>query len=125
MFKKLGRALGGAGKGGSLRVKFDLEVVQVDNLPQAVRKCRVVWSRSAKVQMTSIKDVRGGEYNWLHGIPTMRMVMKRPCAEQLFYRINLSPGVAQFKQTLTQVTSIHKDKNGDYESKVDDCAVLP
>jgi len=85
MFKKLGRALGGGGKGSSLRVKFDLEVVQVDNLPQAVRKCRVVWSRSAKVQMTNIKDVRGG--------------------------------AAQFKQTLTQVTSIHKDKNGEYEAK--------
>lgn len=61
MFRKLGKALGGGGKGGSTKVKFDLQVVQVENLPQAVRKCRVVWSRSAKVQMTAVKDVRNGE----------------------------------------------------------------
>ncbi len=62
MFKKLGRALGGGGGGGkgSVRVKFDVQVVQVDRLPTAVRKCRVVLARSAKVSMTATKDARNG-----------------------------------------------------------------
>lgn len=29
-----------------------------------------------------------------------------------------SPGVAVFKHKMTQVTSVHKDKSGDYEPKV-------
>jgi hypothetical protein len=58
MFRKLGRALGG-GKG-SIRVKVDLQVVQVERLPAVVRKCRVVWQRGAKLLMTATKDVRGG-----------------------------------------------------------------
>jgi hypothetical protein len=58
MFRKLGRAFGG-GKG-AIRVKFDLQVVQVERLPTVVRKCRVLWKRNAKLVMTATKDVRGG-----------------------------------------------------------------
>ncbi|GIL91294.1 hypothetical protein Vretimale_9986 [Volvox reticuliferus] len=82
MFGKILRA----GKGGhGVKYKIDLQVVQLENLPTSIRKCRVVWARSAKLQMTDIKDVRGS--------------------------------VASFKQTLTQVTTIYRDKAGKYEPK--------
>ncbi len=62
--KALGKlkGLGTSSKAGSSgqRVKLDLQVVQVERLPQSVRKCRVMWSRNAKVQMTALKDVRNG-----------------------------------------------------------------
>ncbi len=62
MFKKLKGALGGGGSAkGGVKVKFDLQVVHCERLPSAVKKCRVVWSRSAKVQMTAVKDVRNGK----------------------------------------------------------------
>ncbi|GIL59065.1 hypothetical protein Vafri_14027 [Volvox africanus] len=82
MFGKILRA----GKGGhGVKYKIDLQVVQLENLPTSIRKCRVVWARSAKLQMTDIKDTRG-------------------C-------------IASFKQTLTQVTTIYRDKAGKYEPK--------
>ncbi|GLI62410.1 hypothetical protein VaNZ11_005030 [Volvox africanus] len=82
MFGKILRA----GKGGyGVKYKIDLQVVQLENLPTSIRKCRVVWARSAKLQMTDIKDARGS--------------------------------VASFKQTLTQVTTIYRDKAGKYEPK--------
>lgn len=41
---------------------FALVVVEkLDNLPAPVKKCRVVWSRGPKVQMTETKDVAKGE----------------------------------------------------------------
>ncbi|KAL6755265.1 N-terminal C2 in EEIG1 and EHBP1 proteins-domain-containing protein [Haematococcus lacustris] len=85
MFRKLGKALGGGGKSQTIKVRFDLQVVQVDRLPTAVRKCRVVWARNAKVQMTAVKEVRNG--------------------------------VATFKQTLTQVSTVQRDKAGHFEPK--------
>lgn len=60
MFKKLGKALGGKGGKGAVKVRFDVQVVEVQNLPSAAKKCRVVFSRNAKVQVTKAKDVRNG-----------------------------------------------------------------
>ncbi|GLC55994.1 hypothetical protein PLESTB_001052900 [Pleodorina starrii] len=82
MFGKILRA----GKGGhGQKYKIDLQIIQLENLPTSIKKCRVVWARSAKLQITDIKDVRGS--------------------------------VASFKQTLTQVTTIYRDKTGKYEPK--------
>lgn len=56
MFGKILRA----GKGGhGLKYKIDLQVINLENLPTSIKKCRVVWARSAKLQMTDVKDVRG------------------------------------------------------------------
>lgn len=47
----------GRGSHGS-KFRLEVQVVQVKGLPSAVKKCRLVWSRSAKVQMTDVKDVK-------------------------------------------------------------------
>lgn len=44
-----------------LKYRFDVRVEKLDNLPGPVKKCRVVWSRGAKLQMTETQDVRNGE----------------------------------------------------------------
>lgn len=58
MLKRVSR-----GFGGKKAQKFHLNVFveKLDNLPSAVKRCRVVWSRGAKVQMTDVKDVAKGE----------------------------------------------------------------
>ena len=63
MFKKLkgGLGIGGGKNKNNVKYKFDVLVVQLEGVPTAVKKCRVVWSRSAKVQMTEIKEARNGE----------------------------------------------------------------
>ncbi|GFR47585.1 hypothetical protein Agub_g9317 [Astrephomene gubernaculifera] len=82
MFGKILRA----GKGShGLKYRIDVQVTQLENLPTTIRKCRVVWARSAKIQVTEAKDVRGS--------------------------------VASFKQTLTQVSTMFKDKAGKLEPK--------
>ncbi|KXZ54203.1 hypothetical protein GPECTOR_5g297 [Gonium pectorale] len=81
MFGKLLKGRGGHG----LKYKIDLQVTTLENLPTSIKKCRVVWARSAKVQITDVKDVRGS--------------------------------VVSFKQVLTQVTTIYKDKSGKFEPK--------
>jgi hypothetical protein len=43
-----------------LKFRFDVHVEKLDNLPAPVKKCRVVWSRGPKLQMTDIKDVKNG-----------------------------------------------------------------
>ncbi|PNH00859.1 hypothetical protein TSOC_013292, partial [Tetrabaena socialis] len=82
MFGKILRA----GKGShGLKYKIDVQITQLENLPSTIKKCRVVWARSSKMQITDVKDVRGG--------------------------------MASFKQTLTQVTTIFQDKAGKLEVK--------
>lgn len=39
--------------------------MQAKGLPSAVKKCRVVWARSAKVQMTEVKDVKASGESWM------------------------------------------------------------
>lgn len=86
MFGKFAAGIKRAGKGShGSKYKIDVQVTQLENLPAYVKKVRVVWSRSAKVQMTDFKDARGS--------------------------------VALFKQTLTQVTTVYKDKSGKPEEK--------
>jgi len=58
MFKSLSRRSVGGAK--PEKFKFELEVVQLDNIPQAVKKCRVVWARKVKVQMTESVDTKRG-----------------------------------------------------------------
>ena len=59
MFGKFTAGLKRAGKGAhGAKYKLDVQVVQVKGLPGAVKKCRVVWSRAAKVQMTEVKEVK-------------------------------------------------------------------
>lgn len=62
MLGRLSRGLGhksGAKKG--VKYRFDVFVEKLDNLPAPVKKCRVVWSRGPKLQMTDIKEVTKGE----------------------------------------------------------------
>lgn len=62
MFGKFAAGLKRAGKGShGQRFKIDVQINQLENLPSAVKKVRVVWARSAKVQLTDYKDVRGSE----------------------------------------------------------------
>ncbi len=59
MFGKILRA----GKGShGLKYKIDVHVQQLEGLPSHIKRARVVWSRSAKMQMTKVKDVRGSRY---------------------------------------------------------------
>lgn len=61
MFAKLSKGL--AHKGGgktALKFRFEVAIDRLDNLPQAVKKCRVVWCRGSKIQMTEIVDAAGG-----------------------------------------------------------------
>lgn len=62
MFKKISRGINhaSAGKKGS-KYKIGILVEKLDNLPAAVKKCRVVWSRGPKVQMTEVRDVVKGD----------------------------------------------------------------
>jgi hypothetical protein len=63
MFKKLSRGLAHKSGGKTpLKFRFDVQVVQLENLPSAVKNCRVVWSRGAKVQMTEFKNTLNGEH---------------------------------------------------------------
>lgn len=60
MLKRVSRGLGHTAKQAQ-KVHLRVDVEKLDNLPAAVKKCRVVWSRGPKVQMTNIKDVAKGE----------------------------------------------------------------
>jgi len=62
MLGRLSRGLGhksGGRKG--VKYRFDVVVEKLDNLPSPVKKCRVVWSRGPKLQMTDTKDVNKGK----------------------------------------------------------------
>jgi hypothetical protein len=61
MLARLSGKLGKRGKSAGLKFRFDVQVDKLENLPAAVKKCRVVWSRGSKLQMTELRDVRGGE----------------------------------------------------------------
>lgn len=61
MFKKFGLSKLGLSKGGKgAKYKLEVQIISVDGMPDAVKKCRVVMSRAAKVSMTDIKDTRNG-----------------------------------------------------------------
>ena len=49
-----------AGGKTALKFRFDVQIDKLENLPSAVKKCRVVWSRGSKLQMTEMKDVGRG-----------------------------------------------------------------
>lgn len=58
MFKSLARKSTGSAR--PCKYKFDVDVLQLDNIPAAVKKCRIVWSRKAKVQMTETVEPKRG-----------------------------------------------------------------
>lgn len=61
MLGRISRGLGHkTGKKG-VKYRFDVVVEKLDNLPSPVKKCRVVWSRGPKLQMTEIRDVNKGK----------------------------------------------------------------
>jgi hypothetical protein len=60
MLRRVSRGLGHTAKQAQ-KVHLKVEVEKLDNLPAAVKKCRVVWSKGPKVQMTNVKDVSKGE----------------------------------------------------------------
>lgn len=59
MLGRISRGLKSGGKQG-VKYRFDVVVEKLDNLPGPVKRCRVVWSRGPKLQMTEIKDVNKG-----------------------------------------------------------------
>lgn len=59
-FGGLGALTGGRG-GKSKRYKFDVEVMSVDGLPEAVRRCCVVMARGERSHTTEVRDTRRGE----------------------------------------------------------------
>lgn len=62
MFKKLGRGLAHKSGGKTpLKFRFDVQVVQLENLPSPIKNCRVVWSRGAKMQITDFKNALNGK----------------------------------------------------------------
>lgn len=64
MFKKIHRQLERKREGRvPLKFRFDVQIVQITNLPPAVNKCRVVWARGPKVQMTRVETAAKGN-NW-------------------------------------------------------------
>jgi hypothetical protein len=61
MLARISKGFGHKASGKSaLKFRFDVQIEKLENLPSAVKKCRVVWSRGSKLQMTEMKDVRGG-----------------------------------------------------------------
>ena len=61
MFKKLQRQLERKREGRHpLKFRFDVKVLSVVGIPKALRQCRVVWSRGAKVQITPPAEAKDG-----------------------------------------------------------------
>jgi len=58
MLRKVSRALGG--KKESVRVRIDVTITELANLPAQAKSCRIVWARDAKVQMTRLCTVQEG-----------------------------------------------------------------
>ena len=85
MFKKFGLSKLGLSKGGKgAKYKLEVQVVSVDGMPDAVKKCRVVMSRAAKVAMTDVKDTRNGKLSYIAraqtGPPLSALPPHLPCA---------------------------------------------
>ncbi len=71
MLGKLARGLGHkAGSKKALKYRIDVTIDKLDNLPGPVKKCRVVWSRGPKLQMTEIQEVKHGECAHSHTLTT-------------------------------------------------------
>lgn len=61
MFKKLQRQIERKRDGKvPLKFRFDVRVVGVAGMPVTVDKCRVVWARGPKVQMTQVRGAKDG-----------------------------------------------------------------
>lgn len=61
MLARLSKGLAPKSGKAALKFRFEVCVDRLESLPAAVKKCRVVWSRGTKLQMTELADVRGGE----------------------------------------------------------------
>ena len=58
MLRKVSRALGG--KKESVRVRIDVTITELANLPAQAKSCRIVWARDAKLQITRLSTVQEG-----------------------------------------------------------------
>ncbi|GAX78579.1 hypothetical protein CEUSTIGMA_g6018.t1 [Chlamydomonas eustigma] len=76
--KKFGRGIG-LSKGGDTGIKYniDVQVVSVDGLPDAVKKCRVVMARGAKISMTDVKDTRAGTATFKQTLTQVSTIQKK------------------------------------------------
>ena len=107
MFKKLGRAL--SSQKTRIKVRYDVQIVNLQGLPAGVSACRVVWARAAKVQYTRLAAVTDGE-RWqaacpqLHASASTEGVPRRRCRAR--------------KQELSIIATLDKDGKGKYEPKV-------
>lgn len=75
MFGRISRGIShaSAGKKGA-KYKISILVEKLDNLPAPVKRCRVVWSRGPKVQLTETKDVSKGKV--AHALATSAAIME-------------------------------------------------
>eukprot|EP00890_Picochlorum_soloecismus_P000942 jgi/Picsp_1/1849/NSC_05316-R1_hypothetical protein CHLNCDRAFT_132885 [Chlorella variabilis] len=62
MLRKVSRALGG--KKESVRVRIDVTITELANLPAQAKSCRIVWARDAKLQITRLSTVQEGKATW-------------------------------------------------------------
>lgn len=62
MLGRLSRGIGHSGGRKGIKFRFDVTIDKLDNLPAPVKKCRVTWSRGAKLQATDVKDVNKGRW---------------------------------------------------------------
>ena len=86
MFKKFGLSKLGLSKGGKgAKYKLEVQIVSVDGMPDAVKKCRVVMSRAAKVAMTDVKDTRNGTLATAAGA---MLTLLLPCGHVPYGRAN-------------------------------------
>lgn len=56
MFKKLARGLDRRTKA-PCKIRFDVQITSLENIPAQFKQVRIVWSRGAKVQYTKIASV--------------------------------------------------------------------
>jgi hypothetical protein len=130
MLARLSRGLApkGAGAKSALKFRFEVQVDKLENLPSAVKRCRVVWSRGSKLQMTAMQDVRGGALLARSRLQCARLALRR-ARRTVHLRafliqhppspLNRPPlGVAKFRETLTLVATLYKHPVSAFEAKV-------
>jgi hypothetical protein len=90
-----------------LKFRFDVRVVVLENLPLAVKQCRVVWARSAKLQLTDVVSTSSG----LCAAGSQQSCL---CRTYVLWAV----GSSRYNQDLTQVATMYKDAKGQFEPKV-------
>lgn len=111
---KIARGLGHKTSGKQrLKYRLDVFVEKLDNLPKPLKKCRVVWSRGPKVQMTDIKDVTNSEQQDRSLAGKLAVARRRT----LTHLARVHAGAVVFKQKLSQIATMYKDPKEGFEPK--------